>query len=197
MPSTLAPPTRSSQSANASPADRSSAKRPDQADRGLGRRLGRQAQGPVAELDLGVADVAAEQQLVAGGGPAVGPALGAVEADVGDVVLAAAVGAAGDVDADPADVRQPGLLEGPADVVGQAPALGHGQVAGVGARAGDHVAGQLGARLGHADLVEAVVQLGQLLGRQAPEGQVLAVGHPHVDAEVPHDGGQGPELVAR
>ena len=146
----------------------------------------------MAELDLGVADVAAEQQLVAGGRPAVGPPLGAVEADVRDVVLAAAVGAAGDVDAHAADVGQPGLLQRPADVVGEAPALGHGQVAGVGARAGDDVAGQLGARLRHADGVEAAVQLGQLLGDQVPEGQVLAVGHPHVDAEVPHDGGQRP-----
>ena len=164
MPRTLAPPTRSSQPEKASPTDPLVGVAADQPDGGLGRRLGRQAQGLLPELDLGVAHVAAEQQLVAGGGPAVGPALGPEEADVGDVVLPAAVGAAGDVDADPADVGQPGLLEGPADVVGQAPALGDGQVAGVGARAGHHVAGQLGAGLGHADRVQALVQLGELLG---------------------------------
>ena len=103
----------------------------------------------------------------------------------------------GDVDADPADVGQAGFLEGPADVVGQAPALGDGQVAGVGARAGHHVAGQLGAGLGHADRRQPGVQVGELLGGQAAEGQVLPVGDPDVDAEVPHDGGQGPELVGR
>ena len=94
MPSALAPPTRSSQSANGLADLALVGEAADHPHRGLGRRLGRQAQGPVAELDLGVADVAAEQHLVARGGPAVGPALGAVEADVGDVVLAAAVGAA-------------------------------------------------------------------------------------------------------
>ena len=62
----------------------------DHPDRRLGRRLGRQAQRLLAELDLGLADVAAEQHLVAGAGLAVGPALDAAEADVGDVVLAAA-----------------------------------------------------------------------------------------------------------
>ena len=124
---------------------------PDDADGGLGGVLGRQAQRLLAEVDLLLADVAAEQHLVAGGGLAVGPALGAEEADVGDVVLAAAVRAAGDVGADAADVGQAGLVEGGADGVGQAAALGDGEVAGVGARAGDDVAGQLGARLGHAD----------------------------------------------
>ena len=118
---------------------------------GLGRVLGREAQRLLAEVDLLLADVAAEQQLVAGSRLAVGPALGAEEPDVGDVVLAAAVGAAGDVGADAADVGQAGLVEGGADGVGQAAALGDGQVAGVGAGAGDDVAGQLGARLGHAD----------------------------------------------
>ncbi len=147
------------------------------------------------ELDLGVADVAAKEQLVSGGGLAVGPPLGPVETDVGDVVLAAAVGAAGDVDADPAHVGQPGLLQSLADGVGEAPALGHGQVAGVGPGAGDDVASQLGAGFGHADGVQPPVQLRQLVGGQAPEGQVLAVGDPDVDPEVPHDGGQGPELL--
>ena len=53
-----------------------------------------------------VAEVAAEQHLVAGRGAAVGAALEPEEADVGDVVLAAAVGAAGDVDAHAAAPRR-------------------------------------------------------------------------------------------
>ena len=63
--------------------------------------------------------------------------------------------------------------------------------------AGHHVAGQLGAGLGHADRVQPAVQLGQLLGGEAPEGQVLAVGDPDAGTEVPQDGGQLPELGRR
>ena len=77
------------------------------------------------------------------------------------------------------------------------PALGHGQVAGVGTGAGDDIPGQLGARLGHPDGLQAVVQLGELVGGEAPERQVLAVGHPHLKAEVLDDGRHGPELVCR
>ena len=51
-----------------------------------------------------------------------GPALGAEEADVGDVVLPAGVGAAGDVGADAADLGQAGLVEGGTDGVGEAAA---------------------------------------------------------------------------
>ena len=54
--------------------------------------------------------------------------------------------------------------------------LGDGEVAGVGAGAGDDVAGQLGAGLGHADGLEPGVQRGQLLLGEAAEHEVLAVG---------------------
>jgi hypothetical protein len=162
---------------------------------GLAHVLGRQAQGLLAELDLGLTHAPAQEHLVAGGGLAVGPPLGAEEADVTDVVLAARVRAAGDVDADAAHLGQARVLEGPPDVVGEAPALGDGQVAGVGARARHHVAGQLGAGLGHADGVEAAVELGELGVGEAPEHHVLAVGDPHLGAQVALDGGQGPELV--
>src|SRR5262245_27522909 len=97
---------------------------PDDAHRGLGGVLGRQAQGLLAEVDLCLAHVAAQQHLVAGGRATVRPALGAEEADVGRVVLAAAVGAAGDVDAQAADLGEALLLQQLADGGAQAAALG-------------------------------------------------------------------------
>src|SRR5688572_10436215 len=115
----------------------------DDPHRGLGRVLGREAQRLVTEVHLLLADVAAEQHLVARGRPAVGAALGAEEPDVGGVVLAAAVGAARDVDAQAADLGEPLLLELVADGGAEPAALGHGQVAGVGARAGHDVAHEL------------------------------------------------------
>ena len=104
--------------------------------------------------------LAAEQHLVAGGGAAVGAALDPEEADVGDVVLAARVRAARDVDAHAADLGQAGLLERAADVGGEAARLRDREVAGVGAGARHDVAGELGARLRHADRGEPVVQVG-------------------------------------
>ena len=74
-------------------------------------------------------------------------------------------------------------------------ALGDGQVAGVGAGAGDDVARQLGAGLGHADGVEPREQRGQLLLGEPAEHEVLAVGDPHLGAELALDRGEGPELV--
>src|SRR5262249_54015347 len=82
----------------------------------------------------GVPDLAAQQHLVAGCGPPVGTALDADEPDVGDVVLAARVRAPRDVHPHAADVSEARALEGLPDVVGQAPGLGDGEVAGVGAR---------------------------------------------------------------
>ena len=130
----------------------------DDAHDRFGRRLGRQLRGLVAELDLHVADVTAEQHLVAGRGATVGAPLEAEEADVGDVVLAAAVGAAGDVGAHTRDLGEAGGLERVADRRREAAGLRDREVAGVGAGAGDDVAGELGAGLGHADLGEAVVE---------------------------------------
>jgi len=97
--------------------------------------LGRKAERLLAEVDLLLADVATQEQLVAGGRLAMGSPLGAEEPDVRGVVLAAAVGAAGDVDAQPADLGQSLLLEAGADGGAEAAALGDGQVAGVRARA--------------------------------------------------------------
>src|SRR6185437_5647020 len=77
----------------------------------FGRRLRGQLRGLVAELDLGVADVTAEQHLVAGRGTTVRTTLEPEEPDVGDVVLTAAVGAAGDVGADTGDLGEAGRLE--------------------------------------------------------------------------------------
>ena len=62
--------------------------------------------------------------------------------------------------------------------------LGDGEVAGVGARAGDDVAGELGAGLGHADGVEALRRAsGSWLLGEAAEDEVLAVGDAHLGAE--------------
>ena len=38
--------------------------------------------------------------------------------------------------------------------------------------------------------VQAVIELRELFGGQVPEGEVLAVGDPHVDPEVANDGGE-------
>ena len=59
--------------------------------------------------------------------------------------------------------------------LGEAARLGDGDVAGVGAGAGDDVAGQLGAGPGHADGLEAGVQHRQLRLGEAAEHDVLAV----------------------
>ena len=116
----------------------------------FGRRLRRQLGGLVAELHLRVGDVPAEQHLVAGRGLAVGAPLEAEEADVGDVVLAAAVRAARDVGAHAGNLGQTGDLERVADCRGETSGLRDRKVAGVGAGAGHDVAGELGTGLGHA-----------------------------------------------
>src|SRR5262249_11140101 len=107
----------------------------------LGNGFGRQPQGLLPELDLCLTDVATEQHLVARRRLAMGSALGAKESNVGDVMLAAGVGAAGDVDTDAANVGQASLLEGLTNRVGHTAALRHGQVARIRTRAGHDVAG--------------------------------------------------------
>ena len=102
---------------------------------GFGRGLGRQLARLVAELDFHLAEVAAEQHLVAGRGAAVRAAFEAHEADVGDVVLAAAVRAARDVDAHAADLGEAGVLERVADRRREPARLRDREVARVGARA--------------------------------------------------------------
>ena len=124
-----------------------------------------------------------------------GAPLEAEEADVGDVVLAARVGAAGDVDAHPAHLGEAGLLERVTDVGGEAARLRDREVAGVGAGARHDVACELGAGLGHAELGEPGVQLGELLLGEAAQHEVLAVGDAHLDAELALDGGEAAELV--
>ena len=74
------------------------------------------------------------------------------EADVGDVVLAARVRAAGDVHPDPADLGEPGVVERLPDVGGEAARLGDREVAGVRARAAHDVAGELGTGFVQVDL---------------------------------------------
>ena len=116
-----------------------------------------------------------------------GAALDADEADVGDVVLAARVRAARDVDAHAADLGQPRLFERVADVGGEAARLRDREVAGVGAGAGDDVADELGAGFGHADGVEPGEQLGELLLGEPAQHEVLPVGDPDLGVEVALD----------
>jgi hypothetical protein len=127
----------------------------------------------------------------------VGPALCAEEADVGGVVLAAAVGASGDVDPHAADFGQPFVLQLLADGLGEAARLGDGDVAGVGTGAGDDVAGQLGAGTCHADGLEPFEQDRQLGLGEAAVDDVLAVAQAHVGAELALDRGERAELVGR
>src|SRR5206468_9745810 len=93
----------------------------------------------VAELHLRLAEVTAEQHLVARRGPAVGAALESEEPDVADVVLAAAVRAARDVDAHATDLRQAGVFQGVAHSRGETTRLRHRVVARIGPRAGANV----------------------------------------------------------
>ena len=148
-------------------------------------------------MDLLLTDVAAEQHRVAGCGLIVGAPLDAEEADVDRVMLPARVRAAGDVDAQAADVGETFLLQQVADRLREATRLGHGEVARVGARAGDDVAGELGAGLGHADHLQPLVQDGQLRLGEVAEDDVLAVRQPDVRSELALDRRECPELVAR
>src|SRR4029078_1397145 len=102
--------------------------------------------------DLRLTEVTAEQHLVSGRGPAVRTALEPEEPDVGDVVLAAAVGAAGDVHAHARHFGEAFFFELVADRGREAPRLRDREVARVGTRAADDVARELGARFGHADV---------------------------------------------
>jgi hypothetical protein len=80
-------------------------------------------------------------------------------------------------------------------IAGETTALGDGEVAGVGAGAGDDVAGELGAGLGHADRVEPLEQRRELLVGEVAEHDVLAVREPDLGAELPLDRGERSELV--
>ena len=148
-------------------------------------------------MDLLVADVTAEQQLVSGQRLAVCTALGAEETDVGGMVLATAVGATRDVDAHTAHLGQALFLQLLADRLGQTARLCHGDVARVGTRAGHHVTGKFGTGARHADLVETVVERTQLVFRQIAEHHVLAVRQANVGAELALDTGKVTELIRR
>ncbi len=166
----------------------------DHPHRPLGGVLGRESEGLVAEVDAFVADVSAEEHLVAGRRTAVGTALGTEEPDVGHVVLPARVGAPRDVDAQAPDLGEALLLQPVADRLGQTAALGDGQVAGVGARAGDDVAHQLGTGLGHADRFQSFVERRQLVLGEVAEHDVLPVAEADAGAELALDRSQRPEL---
>ena len=112
-------------------------------------------------------------------------------------MLAARVSAARDVDAQPADVGEAFGFESFADRLGQATRLRDGEVASVGAGARHDVAHQLGTRLRHADLGEAVVERGQLRLVEIAEHEVLAIAEAHGGVELALDRPKGTELVGR
>ena len=102
----------------------------------FGRVLRRDLRGLLAEFHLRLAEVAAEQHLVARRGAPVRTTLEPEEPDVADVMLAAAVRAARDVDAHAADLGEAVLLERLADCRREAARLRDREVARVGAGAG-------------------------------------------------------------
>src|SRR5438552_661150 len=163
---------------------------PDDPHDRLGRGLGRDLGGLVAELDLGLAQVPSEEHLVSGCGAPVCAALQPEEADVGDVMLATAVRAARDVHAHAGNLGQARILERIADRGGQTARLRDREVAGVGARARDDVAGELGARFRHPDVVQPVVQRSYVGLTQVAQREVLTVGDADVEPEVALDVGE-------
>ena len=193
----MTPPTRVSHSGNASPASRSPANCPTTRTTASETRLA----GSFTDFSPNAISMlptsSAEQHVVAGSGPTVGAAFDADEADVGDVVLAAGVRAAGDVDAHATDLGQPRLFERVADVGRQATRLRDREVAGVGTGAGDDVADELGAGFGHADGVEPGEEVGELLLGEATQREVLPVRDPDLGVEVALDLREAAELVDR
>ena len=139
--------------------------------------------------------MSAEEHLVARRGASVRAALEPEEPDVGDVVLAAAVRAAGDVHAHAGNLGEAGVLERVADRGREAARLRDREVAGVGARARHDVAGELGAGLRHPDVVQAVVERADVGLAQVAQRQVLAVRDADVEPEVALDVGERTELI--
>ena len=162
---------------------------------GFGCVLRRDLRGLLAELHLGVGEVAAEQHLVARRGAPVRPPLEPEEPDVADVVLAAAVRAARDVDAHAGNLGEALFFEPVADRRGKPTRLRDREVAGVGARAADDVACELGAGLRHADVGQPVVERPQVGLVQVAQREVLAVRHADVEIEVALDVGEPAELL--
>ena len=72
--------------------------------------------------------------------------------------------------------------------------MGDSDVAGVGARASNHIARELGTRASHADGLEPGVQHGQLRLGETSEDDVLPVAEAHVGTELALDRRQGAEL---
>src|SRR5690606_15777840 len=109
----------------------------------LAGALGRDLDDVAAGLGPRLVRAAAGGERVLGHLPAAADvAHGPVEADRGDVVLAAGVGAAGDLDVEAAGEldalgRLPRALEEAGEVAGEAHRRGDREVAGVGAGAGD------------------------------------------------------------
>ena len=125
--------------------------------------------------DLAALVVAAEMRDVGRDRLAADLERGAVEADVRDVVLAAAVGAAGHLDVDLLGQRIGDLhrLDALLDRGVEPHRAGDAELAGVGAGAADDVGDLAGARLGQAELGEAAPDVVDRLVANPAQDEVL------------------------
>src|SRR4051794_11795402 len=124
----------------------------------------------------------------------------AVEPDVADVVLAAAIGAARHLDVDAAGERIGDVhrLDALAHGVIEAHRAGDAELAGVGAGARDDVVDLVGARVAQADLGEAAPDVVDRLVAHPAQHEVLVHGRAGVAARVlAHDVGEAAELLGR
>src|SRR4051794_19473260 len=167
----------------------------------LGHALGGQAHlqpGPVDDLAAFV--VAADVGDVGGDRVLADLDRRAVEPDVADVVLAAAVGAARHLDVDPARQRvgDPHRLDPLLDGAVEAHRAGDAELAGVRAGAGDDVVDLVRAGLAEAERVEALPHVVDRLVADPAQHEVLVHGGAGVAAaEVAHDLREPAELLRR
>ena len=168
---------------------------------GLGHALGGQPDlQPLAVDDLAALVVAADVGDVGGDRLLADLDRGAVEPDVADVVLAAAVGAAGHLDVDLLRERvlDAHRLDALAHRVVEPHRARDAELAGVGAGAGDDVVDLVGAGVGEVQLLEALPDVVDRLVAHPAQQEVLVHGGAGVAAgEVAHDVGEPAELLGR
>ena len=122
-------------------------------------------------------------------------ALGSEEANIAGMVLAAAICAARDVDANSTNLGKPFLFKCFTDCFCKATGLRDCNVAGVGARASNNIACKLCTWLGHANSDKSLIQNFKLFLGQCTEYHVLAVGQTHIGVQVALDLCKSPELI--
>ena len=168
---------------------------------GLGHALGGQADLQARAVDdLAALVVAADVGDVGGDRVLADLDRRAVEPDVADVVLAAAVRAAGHLDVDLARQRvgDAHRLDALADRVVEPHRARDAELAGVGAGAGDDVVDLVGAGVAEAELLEALPDVVDRLVAHPAQQEVLVHGGAGVAAgEVAHDLREAAELLGR